>query len=122
MKNQQGLLSSFRFAFKGVGKLFNERNARIHLAAAVLVVAMGAYFQISSQEWVMVIFAIGLVMAAEGFNTALENIVDLISPEIHEKAGNAKDLAAGSVLITSIAAAIIGLIIFLPRILELLNQ
>lgn len=110
-------IKSFKFAFKGLKLAIRyEQNFKVHFFAAVLVSAIGFYFNISTQEWLWVIAAIGLVMTAELFNSALEKLVDLVSPEYNAKAGAVKDMAAAAVLITSIAAAIIGILIFYPYI------
>lgn len=110
-------LLSFKYAIKGIYFLLaTQRNARIHLAATVLVIFSGFYFSISSTEWMIVIIAIGLVFAAEAFNTAIEQLVDMASPGFNKSAGRIKDVAAGAVLITAIAAAIVGIIIFGPKI------
>ncbi|OQX75272.1 MAG: diacylglycerol kinase [Bacteroidetes bacterium 4484_276] len=109
-------LLSFKYAFNGIYLLLaTQRNARIHLAATVLVVFVGFYFSISVTEWVAVIIAIGIVFAAEAFNTAIEQLVDMVSPEFNKPAGRIKDVAAGAVLITAIAAAMVGIIIFGPK-------
>lgn len=89
----------------------------IHLAAAILVVIAGFFFGIERGEWIAIIGCIGAVMAAEAFNTAIERLVNLVSPQWHPIAGEVKDIAAGAVLICAIAAAIIGLIIFIPYII-----
>lgn len=116
-------LLSFKYAFKGIYFLLaTQRNARIHLAAMALVIFGGFYFSISSTEWMVVIIAIGLVFAAEAFNTAIEQLVDMVSPEFNKSAGRIKDLAAGVVLITAIAAAIAGIIIFGPKIFLVTSQ
>lgn len=88
---------------------------QIHLIFVLLVVFSGILFCISITEWMLCLLAFGLVMGAEMMNTAIETIVDLVSPEYHKLAGRAKDIAAGAVLISSVFAAIVGLIIFLPR-------
>jgi len=114
-------LRSFRYAFRGI--LFmakTQHNFWIHLAIAVLVIVAGFLFCISLIEWVLVIFAIGLVLSAEAFNSAIEQLTDLISPDIHPRAGRVKDLAAGAVLLTAMAAALIGLLIFVPKIMAIL--
>lgn len=117
------LLTSFGFAARGVAALFRtQANARIHLAAAVLTTAAGFFFHITRLEWCAVVAAIGLVLTAEGLNTAIENVVDLASPELHPLAGRAKDIAAGAVLIAAIASAIIGALVFGPYFLALLRQ
>ena len=113
-------LRSFGFAFNGLKILFKEEhNARIHLLAAVIVVIAGIYFHISTLEWLVVVFAIGFVITSEIVNTAIENIADFVSPEKHEKIKKIKDLAAASVLISAITALIVGLIVFIPKILSL---
>jgi diacylglycerol kinase len=110
---------SFYYAFKGIAYLIRSQpNAWIHLSA-VVVVWLGFYLRLNQGEWLWVILAIGVVFSAEAFNTALEVITDMISPEIHPQAGKVKDLAAGAVLIIALMALIIGLLIFLPKISEI---
>jgi diacylglycerol kinase (ATP) len=84
------------------------------LIAAMAVIIAGIVLGITRTEWIMVVMCIGTVIAAELFNTAIEKLVDLVSPERHPVAGRVKDIAAGAVLICAVAAAIIGLIIFIP--------
>ena len=111
-------LDSFRYALRGVRLLLRyETHARIHLLVTILVVAMGVVFSLSSVEWGLIILVTGLVWTAEAFNTAIERVVDLASPERHELAEKAKDLAAGGVLLAAVAAVIVGLLLFGPRIL-----
>ena len=88
----------------------------IHLVALGAAVTLGAFFEISHTDWILLIFAAGMVLAAEAFNTAIEIDIDLTSPEFHPYARDTKDVAAGAVLITAIAAAIIGIIIFAPYV------
>ena len=102
--------------------LRTQANARIHAVAAVAVVAAGWFFGITRVEWCTVVGAIGLVFTAEGINTAIEATVDLASPGRHPLAERAKDVAAGAVLLASLAAAIIGLLIFGPRVLALVAR
>lgn len=112
-------IKSFGYAFKGIASLLKkEHNAWIHCLAIVVVTSLGFYFHITPTEWCIVLLCFGMVLAAEGFNTAIERLVDLISPERHPVAGDVKDVAAGAVLICAIAAAIIGCIIFLPYLLN----
>lgn len=112
-------IRSFGYAWKGIfcciGK---EQNLSFHLIATILVIVAGWYFNITHIEWLFVIICIGMVIAAELFNTAIEYLVDLVSPQYHPIAGKIKDIAAGAVLVTAIMAAIIGLVIFLPYILK----
>ena len=110
-------LRSFKYAFQGVADLVSSQpNMRIHLLAAVLVVAAGWFFSVSTTEWIILIIAISLVLMAEAFNTALEYLTDLVSPDHHPLAGKVKDVAAAAVLLMAIGAATVGLIIFLPKL------
>ena len=112
-------IKSFGYAFKGIASLLKkEHNAWIHCLAIVVVTSLGFYFHITPTEWCIVLLCFGMVLAAEGFNTAIERLVDLVSPERDPVAGDVKDVAAGAVLICAIAAAIIGCIIFLPYLLN----
>lgn len=114
-------LTSLLHAVRGVGWLIRtERHARYHLLATALVVCLGLWQSISSGEWCAVVLSIGLVWTAEALNTAVERVVDLCSPDHHLLAGQAKDLAAGAVLLAALAAVIVGLIVFLPRLAEYL--
>ncbi|MGV8094289.1 MAG: diacylglycerol kinase family protein [Mangrovibacterium sp.] len=116
-------LKSFKYAFNGLKVLFQEEhNSRIHLLATVCVIIAGYAFRISRYEWIAVIFAIGLVLTVEIINTAIEDIADFVSPAKHEKIKRIKDLAAAAVLVSAVTALIIGLIIFLPKILTLLGN
>ena len=108
-------LYGFGYAWKGIrcciGK---EQNLSFHLIAAIIVVIAGFILSITKIEWTIVILCIGVVIAAELFNTAIERLVDLVSPQQHPIAGKVKDIAAGAVLVCAVTAAIIGLIIFVP--------
>ena len=111
-------LASFKYAFKGIGELIRSQpNVKIHLFVALLVSIAGFFFRISLSEWSIIIICIGGVLAAEAFNTALEYLTDLVSPDYHSLAGKAKDVAAAAVLIMALAAAICGLLIFIPKII-----
>ena len=111
-----GRRKSFGYAFKGiVTVLKSQPNARIHLLAAVIVSAAGFYFKISSAEWIYIAIAIALVWLAEAFNTALEYLTDLASPQFHHLAEKAKDSAAAAVLIAAFLALVIAGIVFLPK-------
>lgn len=94
-----------------------QHNSWIHLIMAAAVIALGIIFRLKLREWLWISLAIGIVFTAELFNSAIEQLVDIVSPQYQEKAGKIKDLAAGAVLITALAAVIIGLVIFLPKIL-----
>lgn len=111
------LRSSFAHALDGIVEgLKAERNMIIHFGAATLVTVFGVILRISTQEWIACLLCIALVMAAELMNTAVETTVDLCSPEYSEKARRAKDTAAGAVLIAAVAATVIGLMIFVPKL------
>ncbi len=113
-------LNSFKYAFAGIYEVVQSQpNMKIHIGLAILTIIAGFFFSISITEWCFVAVASLAVMSAEAFNTALEHLTDLVSPEYHPLAGKVKDAAAGGVLIAAIGAAIIGLLIFLPRLLAL---
>jgi len=90
---------------------------KIHVVIGILTIGVGWFFSISTTEWCLVTLSIALVMSAEGFNTAVEHLTDLASPNYHPLAGKAKDVAAGAVLLAAIGAAIVGLFIFLPYVI-----
>lgn len=110
-------LNSFKYALKGIRLLFQaEPNAKIHLAFTFVVISAGFFFSINITEWCLIILAIAMVLCAEGMNTAIEYLTDLVSPNFHNLAGKTKDVAAGAVLIAAIGAATIGGLIFFPKI------
>jgi diacylglycerol kinase (ATP) len=113
---------SFVYAFRGVAALLGrEHNAWIHLGAAVLACAAGLVLAISRLEWCLIVFAIGGVLAAEGFNTAIEKLADAVAPRRDPLVGRAKDIAAAGVLLASAAAAVVGVLVFGPHLLTLLG-
>jgi len=116
--SKNSILSSFKYAFNGFKFAWHERNFKLHLISTTIVLVLGFYFSVNAIEWCILFICIGLVLMAELFNTAIEKLVDLISPQIQPKAGAIKDLAAAAVLVISISAAIIGLIIFWPYLLS----
>ncbi len=106
---------SFRYAFQGLADLLRSQpNARIHLAAMIGTASLGYYFGLERWEWTILLLCFALVMSAEAFNTALEHLVNLVSPGYHPLAGRAKDAAAAGVLLCALGTAIIGIIIFWP--------
>lgn len=116
---QHSFAQSFIFAAKGVKySLVSQRNMKIHLLATVIVMGAGIYFSLELWEWCLIVFAIGLVWVAEIFNTALEEMIDLVSPHYNVRAGNAKNLAAGAVLIAAINAFVIGVLVLGPYIIN----
>jgi diacylglycerol kinase len=117
-----GRVESFRHAGGGIGfMLRTQHNATIHAALMLLVVGFGVAFRVGGAEWCWLVLALASVWTAESFNTALEIIVDLASPEYRPAAGRAKDVAAGAVLLCSLGAATVGLLVFLPRLLAWLH-
>lgn len=120
--DKKRLVDSFRYAFFGIVEAYKgEQNLKIHTEIAVLVVIFGFVFKISYVEWLVCLVLIGLVLMAEFFNTAIEYVVDLASPEIHPLAKLAKDTASAGVLMMAIISAIIGLIIFVPEFIEFMR-
>lgn len=116
------VVRSFRFAGQGILDLFRfENNAKVHLLIAGLVVATGLYLQLSRTEWAIILTQIGLVWAAEAFNTAIEKLCDFVSPGRHPQIKAIKDLSSGAVLILAITAVIVGLIIIGGRLLTLFS-
>lgn len=106
-------LKSFQFAFKGITIAFKEQlNLKIHAMATLLVFGLGFYFKITTTEWLVLLLTTSLVIGLELINTAIEYIVDLVSPEQNPLAGKMKDVAAGAVLTVAIGALVIGVIIF----------
>lgn len=109
-------IKSFGYAGRGIKIVFgSEPNMKIHIFVAMLVILCGFVFKINITEWILCLLCVGLVFSAEMLNTAIENVVDLASPEHHELAGKAKDIAAGAVLICAIVSVVIGLLIFVPK-------
>ncbi|MBP7831399.1 MAG: diacylglycerol kinase family protein [Candidatus Pacebacteria bacterium] len=114
-------LKSMSNAWRGIKIMFRgQYNIWIHTMILGLVVMAGIYFSITLLEWIFIIFAAGMVFAAEAFNTAIEIDMNLTSPEFHPHARDTKDVAAGAVLITAIVALLVGIIIFLPRFVVLM--
>ena len=106
-------MKSFKYAFRGFFKTIGaERNMRVHLCFACYVIIAGFVTHLSALEWAAVLLCIGLVMALECFNTALENLCDAVCPEKHEGIKAAKDASAGAVLCAAIASAVVGGIVF----------
>lgn len=112
------LTNSFKYAFEGIIAAFKaERNMKIHVAIMLMVICIGILLKINCLEWIICITMFAIVIAGELFNTAIETIVDMIMPNKNEIAKKAKDISAGAVLILAIGAAIVGLIIFVPKII-----
>ena len=114
-------IRSFGYAFKGIATLIRTQpNAKIHLLATAIIIIIGFALKISQSEWCFLAVCIGMVLMAEAVNTAIEFVVDLVSPDHHPLAGKAKDVAAGAVLLSVIFCGIVWGIIHIPKILPLL--
>lgn len=120
--DKKRLTNSFKYAFEGILQAYiGEQNLKIHTVIAVLVIIFGFILKISYTEWLVCLVLIGLVLMAEFFNTSIEYLVDLVSPEIHPLAKATKDTASAGVLMMAIISAIIGLIIFVPKLISFIG-
>ncbi|MDR2824210.1 MAG: diacylglycerol kinase family protein [Prevotellaceae bacterium] len=107
----------FGYAFKGIFAAFkSETHLKVHTVIALTVCFLGFVFNISATEWAICLLCIGLVIGMELLNTAIEKVVDLISPQYNALAGAAKDIAASAVLVCAIVSIVIGMIIFAPKV------
>lgn len=114
-------IKSLTHASRGLRIFFKTtHNAWVQIFFGLLAICLSITLRISSMEWIAIIFCIGLVLIAEAFNTAIEIDIDLTSPDFHPYARDTKDVAAAAVLLSVITAIAIGLIIFLPKIFNLL--
>ena len=112
------LINSFAYAIKGLNYTFRSQlNFKIHCLAGLVAIILGFLVDLNSDEWLWIILSIALVIILELVNTAIEILVDLVSPEYHPKAGTIKDVAAAAVLIGALMALIIGLFIFVPKLI-----
>lgn len=112
-------IQSFIHAGRGIGILLSTQvNAQIHAVVTVLVLFVGLWLQISAGDWALIVLAVVAVWAAEGLNTAVEFLVDLVSPEFQPLAGKIKDVAAGAVLIAAMGAVLVGLLVLGPPLLR----
>lgn len=112
-----GRLKGMKYSFKGgIALLKSEASIQVQFGVAILITIAGFYFNICKMEWIAQTLCIGLVMTAEGLNTALEAIADFIHPDYHEKIGHIKDIAAGAVGIAAFISVIVASLIYLPRI------
>ncbi len=109
-------IRSFRYAFRGLAELAREPNARVHLLAGIAICALAAWLEVSSLDWALLALAMGVVLAAESLNTALEAFADRVAPDRHELVARAKDLAAAGVLLAALAAAVVGALVLGPAL------
>ncbi len=120
--DEKRLRDSFKYAFQGIAQSYKgEQNLKIHTFIAILVLVFGFFLKISYVEWLVCLVLIGLVLMAEFFNTAIEYVVDLASPSLHPLAKAAKDTASAGVLMMAIISACIGLVIFIPKLIEFIG-
>ena len=118
----RGLIRSFGYAIAGIVQLVRrQRNAQIHVFVAAVLCAASWAWGLSRTEWMILILTIALVLGMEAINTAVEAVVDLATPDFHPLAKHAKDVAAGGVLLTAIAAALVALLLYGTRLLALLR-
>lgn len=118
-----GRIRSFRHAFTGIFSMIRcQHNAWIHAVATVIVIAGGLFFQLSRPDWCWIVLAVAVVWTAEALNTAFEFLADVASPTFHPLVRAAKDVAAGAVLITATASAIIGVVVFWPYVAVLIAR
>lgn len=117
VEKSKKLINSFKYAIQGILSSFKtERNMKIHIFIMILVIIAGFILKINKYEWIACIVCFAVVISGELFNTAIETVVDMVMPYKNDKAKIAKDIAAGAVLVLAIGAAIVGVIIFVPKI------
>jgi len=116
---KSSLYQSFSCAITGIiNTIKSESSFKIHIAAALLTIAMGLFFRLTANEWLWIVLSIALVMAVELINTSIESLANMVSPEFHPLIKKTKDAAAGAVFIAALFAFISGLIIFIPKLIE----
>lgn len=117
VEKSKKLINSFKYAIQGILSSFKtERNMKIHIFIMILVIIAGFILKINKYEWIACILCFAIVISGELFNTAIETVVNMVMPYKNDKAKIAKDIAAGAVLTLAIGAAVIGVIIFVPKI------
>ena len=118
MKRTGSPIDAFAVALRGLASMLRtQRHARVHLAASIAVIMAGIILNVSLAEWIALIIVMGLVWMAEAFNTAIETLGDAVTQDYHPLIGRAKDVAAGAVLLAAITATLVGMLIFIPKVL-----
>lgn len=115
------IISSFKYAVTGIRLGLEEHNMKVHVLATLCVIILGILFSITIYEWLAVLLAIGLVLSTELMNTALEEVCDAIAAvhkDSYSKLGKPKDIGAGAVLVSALMASIVGLLVFIPYIVQ----
>lgn len=121
--SKKKLKNSFKYAIQGIkSALKTEQNLKIHFVVTVLAIILGVVLKINFTEWAICFLLFGFVITAELLNTAIEVTVDLAMPERNEKAKLAKDIAAGAVLVSAIVSILVGIVIFLPKIINIISN
>ena len=121
--NSIARIRSFKHALRGIWLIFKtQHNMWIHLLAIVFVLALGIYTNLNLNEWLFIVFSIGLVLVAELVNTGIEYLGDAITDEENEKVRNAKDVSAGAVLIAALVALVVAGLVFIPRLIPLFTS
>ncbi|MCD6065193.1 MAG: diacylglycerol kinase [Bacteroidetes bacterium] len=116
-------IDSFRYAFRGIADAFSEQpNIRIHFIAAGIAVLLSAFLHLNTTEWCIILFCCGLVISMELLNTAIEKLCDFAEPQRNEKIRIIKDVSAAAVLVASIVSLAIGLVIFVPKIVQMVSN
>ena len=111
---------SFKYAINGLKILIrNEHNSRIHLVAMIIAIVLGIILKISNIEWIAIVIVIGFVFSTEIINSAIEKLADFVSPDYHETIKKVKDLSAAMVLVCALVSLIVGIIVFIPKIIQL---
>ncbi|HJH11451.1 MAG TPA: diacylglycerol kinase family protein [Metalysinibacillus jejuensis] len=113
--NVTKFIRSFGYAFAGIRSSFSEQNFRSHCLSAIVVIIAAWWTGFTLIEWCVLLLVIGVMLALEMLNTAIERVVDLASPDVHPLAKQAKDIAAGAVLVFACISALIGALLFLPK-------
>ena len=116
MSGIEGFLRGFRHAARGVGLAARDRNFRVMLAGAVVVVTVGFAYDVSNGSWAVLLVCIGAVLGAEAGNSAIERLADRVQPDQDPAIGDVKDIAAGAVLVVSVATAVVGVVVFWPYV------
>lgn len=111
----------FRYAWAGLKTVVKkESNFQLHLVATMIVVAAGFFFRLSLIEWAVILLTIGLVLITEMINSVIERVMDFIQPGYDERIKEIKDIAAGVVLVTALISIVVGILIFAPKIIQLI--
>ena len=116
-----GRKGKFAAAFSGLGRILKDQSVVVHLCIGLAVIILGWFLQLDREEFLILLFTIGMVLLAESTNSILEGLMDFIHPQYHSKIGQLKDMAAGMVMLASIVALAIGLVLFFPKFLDFLQ-